>query len=464
MTLEELQLLLAGTDYNKVKDALVKLKGTVDPTTYINQYNIDGHDVMDKAKRPDKIITNENGEATRTEAVTRIAVPMQKLIAQRAAAFLCANPIQLNATPAAGIEETMMAGIQKIWDDNKLDFDSMDLAEKMMSETEVAELWYVEAADETYWADTPITGKFKLRMMILANSLGDSLYPVFDNTGNLIAFGRGYKLKVGEKDEEHFDVYLDTETKKGVKSDAGWTVTTETNPVGKIPVIFYSQNLPEWYDVQSMIDRLEKKVSNHGDTNDYFDSPILFVEGDLQGMGQKGDSGKVLIGSQGSKASYVSWDHAPESTKMEIDNLLRFIYSCTDTPDISFENLKGLGTTSGFALEMMFMGAHLKAARHAGPFGKCIQRRINYIKAALAKIDVKLAKGLTLTVKPKFEFFVPKDIAGMVNMLTTAVTGGILSKQTAINNLAGTGVVADPVEEKKLVDNEASQGLSTQFN
>jgi SPP1 family phage portal protein len=474
MTKEEV-IKLITSDPDKAHTELMKYAKDSDA---LDQYNPEKHSIItDTAKRPDKTITDKDDNYVKTEYVARIAIPLQKLIAQRAAAFLCANPIQLNATPKEGSEQTLYNALVKTWEDNKLDFKSMDLAEKMMAETEVAELWYTEEAPD-YWTNEGIKAKYRFRMRILAPSLGDTLLPVKDIYGDLIAFGRYYEITLNtDKAEQHLDVYTDDIIYKGIKGEQNWEFTPENNPIGKIPIIYYSQDKPEWSDVQTMIDRLETKMSNHADTNDYFDSPILLVSGSITSMPDKGGSGKVVEAEANADAKYLSWDHAPESTKMEIENLIRFIYSCTDTPDISFENLKGLGTTSGFALEMMFMGAHLKAAKKAGIFGEGIQRRINYLKAAIVKITtikedaevggkvVSLTKPLTdalrLQVKPTFDFFLPKDIEQAVNYLSTAVTSGIISKKTAI---AKNPLVEDAEAEEKQLEKEGKEADSNPQN
>src|SRR6185436_19087911 len=95
--------------------------------------------VADKTKRPDKIKTDSKG-ATTTISVARLPLTMQKLIVNRAAAFLCGRPIQLQSDPLDDSQTGFAAVIQKIWDDNKLGFKSITLAELMMGETECAEL------------------------------------------------------------------------------------------------------------------------------------------------------------------------------------------------------------------------------------------------------------------------------------------------------------------------------------
>jgi hypothetical protein len=96
----------------------------------------------------------------------------------------------------------------------------------------------------------------------------------------------------------------------------------------------------------------------------------------------------------------------------------------TDTPDISFTQMSKLGTFSGFAIKLLFMSAHLKAAKKEQIFGEGVQRRINYIKAAMGKLNTSLEKATTLNIKPQFEYYLPKDIENEVDVLVRALEGG----------------------------------------
>ncbi|MBC9913177.1 phage portal protein [Chitinophaga varians] len=454
MELVDLQALIGTYDELIKKVQAAKPVKKVPIADALKQLDPTQHPVTDKSLRQDKS-KQVNGQTTPV-FVARLPIPMQKKIVNLAAAFLCANPIQLSAQTIDDTQKGLLAGIKKLWDDNKLDYESMGEAELMMAETEVAELWYVVDAPEEYWIGTPSEGsKLRLRMRILANSLGDQLNPVFDATGDMIAFGRGYSIKNGDNNEEHFDLYTDTQIIKGVKQSSGWVTTSENNMIGKIPVIYYSQPLPEWSDVEALIERLETNVSNNADTNDYFGSPIVFVEGEIQGFADKGESGKVLQAKAGAKASYLTWDHAPEIIRYESDTLQRLIYSMTDTPNISFEEMKGLSTFSGAALRMLFLGAHLKAARKEGIFGKGIQRRINFMKTAMSIIDVRLQPALSLSIKPVFEYYLPKNIQEIIQTLSEGVGAGkpVMSQKTAVRN---NPLVADADQEFVLMQEEGA--------
>jgi SPP1 family phage portal protein len=454
MTSEELSNLLSGDP----KALVEKIKSTNDLTPiegYLKELDPETHQIFDANKRKNKVVKDNEGNDT-TVYVTRIAIALQKLIVSRAASFLCGNPIILDGIPQGLPEENLRNAVYKTWLDNKLDFKSKRLAKLMMSETACAELWYVQETDKEYWAGTNVSATSKLRVKILAQSLGDNLYPVFDDFGDMIAFGRGYKTKnAAGKEVENFDLYTADKTVLST-NDGGWLSDTQPNPSGKIPVIYYSQPQPEWADVQTMIERLETVISNNADTNDYFGSPMVVVDGEIVGFAQKGETGKVLETKNGAKVSYLTWDQAPEAVKNEIDNLLRFIYTLTDTPDISFEQMKSIGgnAPSGFALKMLFLGAHLKASEKEEIFGEGVQRRINYLKAALAKIAPPLAKGMTVNLSPKFEYYLPKNDAEKIDILNSAVSGGILSTETAI--------VQNPLIEDADAEKERIKGKELQ--
>ncbi len=461
MELTELQS-LAG-NFEELKKKIAAQKPTVDTSKFADQYNPIKHEVNDTAKRPDKVVQTDQG--TSTVPVTRLSLPMQKRIVNMAATFLTGNPVKLIAIPADEMQTSLLSVIQKSWDDNKLDYESKTLAKLMMSQTEVAEIWYTEQVDPVYWAGTANDGvSFRLRMKILSPSLGDILYPVFNMNGDMIAFGRTYFIQVGDKKVEHFDLYTETTTYLGEKSDAGWSTNQEANVLGKIPIIYYSQDNVEWADVQQLIDRLEKLISNHGDTNDYYGSPMVKVKGEIKGFAKKGEQGKVLELMDGAEADYMTWDQSPESLSMEYKNLRSLIFDLTDTPDISFEQMKGLGTYSGVALKMLFLGAHMKASDKEEIFGKCIQRRINFIKAAMARLNVKLEGALPLSIKPRFEYYLPKNDQEIIDMLMTA-TGNkpIISQKTAVSR---NPLVDDPETEIENIkqDQESASALNSEFN
>lgn len=431
----------------------------------IDQYDLENHAIMDKDKRPDKKVTTDDGD--KYEPVARIPVPFQKIIVSRAAQFLCGNPIELSAIAEKGsIQDDLLTVIKKTWEDNKLDYESKKLAKIMMSECECAELWYTEPAAPEYWADTPLQGSTqRLRMRVLAPSLGDTLYPVYNSAGDMIAFARGFNIKgVDGKLKECFDVYTAEFTYYNIKEQNGWQPRTqigqdgqgraiEPNPSGKIPVIYYHQDKPEWADVQPLIDHYETMISNHAESNKYYAFPMLALYGEVVGMASKGEQGKVLQLENGARAEMLTANNAPESLSLEYTNVRSHIFDMSDTPDITSEKKDFSGPISGEALKMRFLPALLKAADKEELFGKSIQRRINFLKTAHARINMKLEKAVSLSIKPKFTPYLPESEREKIDLLSTAVTSKFISRKTAV---ALNPFVSDPEAEEEQLKEEAN--------
>jgi SPP1 family phage portal protein len=207
------------------------------------------------------------------------------------------------------------------------------------------------------------------------------------------------------------------------------------NGIDKIPIIYGKQPEVEWGDVQDMINRLEKLLSNFADTNDYHGSPKILVKGEVEGFSQKGETGAIIEVSENGDAKYLEWEKAPESIKLEIQTLLNLIYTITQTPDISFDSVKGLGTISGIALKLMFMDAHLKVADHQEVLDEYLQRRINIIKAYLKLMNTKWSKEIdNLSIEPIITPYMIDATSDKIDMLVNATGGKPVISQKAVQN------------------------------
>lgn len=456
----------------------------------IKQYKVSSHAVMDPVSRPNKTIKkdlsenttdgntdskNQSKTATQEVPVARIATPFQKLIVERRTGFMLSDPVTINAIYSSENnknEESLLAMVESIHDDNKMDYKNKEIARRLMSEMEVAELWYLAESGK----EKP---KYTLKVKILSPDLGDGLYPLFDKTGSLIAFGRSYKLK-NEKGEsiEHFDVYTAEYEYKYINLNNTWKLDDDVkvmtnegekkiNPVpnttGKIMIIYYNQKNPEWSDVQSMIDRFETVISNHADMNDYFGSPILTVIGEILGYAQKGEQGKVLQLSadvERAQAEYLKLDSPPESIKMEIENLRDLVYAMSQTPDISFNQLLDIGgNISGMALKMMFLDAHMAVKCKEEIYGVGLQRRLNLLMAVIGKIiDTSLDQASkTLRLKPVITPYLPQNTTEIIDNLSVSRTAGIISTETAVEK---NPLVTDSDTEMERIKQDSTNDIT----
>lgn len=419
------------------------------------QYYPEYHKVNNKAERQDKMVFVPTGEkdkygndimGQKSVSVARLTIPYQELIVERSVQFLTGGDLVLKCDPQNDTEKQLFETVSKVWKDNKLQFKNGKIATAMKSELEVAELWYSTV--------DPDSGKVSLKMKVLQPSLGFTLIPVFDPTDDLIAFGVQYETadKV-----EHFDLYTDDMLVKHVnQGNNNWQVDGEIVQLkyGKMPIIYYSQTRSEWNKVQPLIERQEEALSNFADTNDYNGAPILFSKGGVKSLPAKGTAGKV-VEAEGDNADlrYVTWDQAPASIKLELETIEQKIYSMTQTPNISFDQMKGLGDISGVAFDRIMIDAHLKAkGEQNGTYGECIQRRINFLISACCSIDQNLKSAADLDITPQFNLFKIDDEADRINNAMAANGGkAIMSQETSITY---AGLVDNAQEEFKKIQDE----------
>lgn len=423
---------------------------------------VDPEDLGDEDASNVKSVTGEDVDgkkAKRRELVARIALAIQKLIVRRAVAFLFGNDVVLTAEADEGSkEEEVLKACRKVLAEAKSRTINRRVARVMFSCTESAELWYpVEKPNNKYGFNS----KFKLRCLVLSPLKGDELYPYFDETGDLVAFSRRYFREDNKKVKHYFfETYTDEQHIIWEQRNDGWQLMEgypRENAIGKIPVVYGCQEQVEWADVQNLIDRLEKLLSNFADTNDYHASPKIVVKGEILRWSKKGDAGSVIEMDDQGSAEYLTWSQAPEAVKLEIETLLRMIYTLTQTPDVSFDSVKGLNV-SGVALELMFMDAHLKVQDKREIFDEYLQRRMSIIQAYLKVMNTRdAAFGAAcddLTIEPEITPYSLKDDQSTVNLLMNA-TGqkAIMSRKTAVSQL---GWVDDPTKEIEQIEQEES--------
>ncbi len=428
---------------------------------YINQIDPRHHDVNNPIKRPDKKVkvdTESLDDSAKTvtsgmenpetgykyEKVNRIALAIQKLIVKRAVSFLFGNPVCLSSDASSDNEKTVYKALKRIQHDVKEKSLNRKVARQLFTMREVAEVWFpVENTNSVYG----FSSKFKLKCQLFSPYFGDKLYPYFNEEGDMLAFSRGFsQTNADGKQQFYFETYTNETHYLWSEKSGKWELVDgypKQITIGKIPVVYGHQLHTEWHDVQNLIDRLETLLSNFADTNDYHASPKIFIKGELLGFAKKGESGAIIQGDENSSAEYLSWANAPESVKLEIETLLRMIYTITQTPDISFDSVKGLGNISGVALKLLFMDAHLKVADHQEVFDDYLQRRINIQKAFIGKFNTKLENDAAgLIVEPEIKPYMVVDEAAELKIWSDANGGNAIISQKA--SFEKAGLTSDP--------------------
>jgi len=419
---------------------------------WTNEFKGDHAILKDPNKRD---ITVGEGTQSRVVKKARQIVKYQKKITNTAISFLLGASPDLILRNVGEKEEAGFQFILDLWKDAKLDYFSRELMRTVCIETEAAELWYTRETQNGY----------KIRPMLISEGQGYEFGPYFDDMGDMIAFW--YMPKTGDKVKTLY-VYFPDSLVKAIYKNSQWTSESSVNPYGKIPIVYYKQDEPEWQDVQTQIDRIEYMISGMSDTNDYFFGPVLKLWGELLNAPEKGESGKMLqfdkmIDEESGKemksdAEYLTWDHSPASFELEYQTLTELIYNLTNTPDVSFEKVKGIGSLSGVAIQLMFLDPIIKKKNKEEMYGEAFQRRLSVMQSLLmiANKDAR-ATGVmgSLNIDIVFNSILPTAVTEVIEALNIATGGKASMSQKRAIRL--NPMNENPTEEEDQIEKESQE-------
>lgn len=392
----------------------------------ISEYDPKLHKIND---REDKDRKNKDPWET-----SKLPRALQRVTNQTGTFFMFGNNI--NITLGNKPEEAKQ--LSDAFEEYKEFLDDVYFHEKMYaarritgSETECAKL-YSLVKDED--------GNVDIALQLKYNSNKDTLYPLFNQHGKLVAFAFGYVMRNFEnKFDEHFDVYTKTHIWKFLRPQSGgsteWIrVSKEVNEFGKIPVIYYRHEV-DWEGAQPRIEKLEWRDSKNSDTVEYFGDPYLVVTADVVGnrLADAKEVGKVMVmdGPDG-RFEFVAPPDSSTMVKDERESLKASIEQDTLTPDWSYKSIMGLGTLSGEAMRRANLPGYVKRTQLAGTYNELIRRELNLVREVLCRykyLDNSEMVNKLRAMKLKFAY-------------TDPFIGGIEDNSTEIATLVGAGAMS----------------------
>lgn len=407
----------------------------------------------------------------KTEEVNRIAIPLEQDIVNIQTAFTVGIEPKIDCAPSDESEEKLLNAVKRVMKTNKIRFRNKKVVRSWLAEQEVAEYWYA-AEDDSFWAKlwksikTTFGGKVKpnkkLKSTIWSPFRGDTLYPFFNDEGDLVAFSREYNKKVDNSEVTYFMTI--TEDSVYMWNESSLTEENSFNHgFEKIPVIYTYR--PEAYckKIKPFRVRLEKLLSSYADCIDYHFFPLLKLIGDVTGFTGK-TKDRIVKMENGGDAQYLTWSQVPDTVKFEAENLTNMAYSMTNTPRISFEEMKGIGNVSGVALKLMFMGAHMAVSNHAEDIEDFLQRRINFLVSALGSINPTEFRNASRTIEIETEIvpYMINDTSEKVSTAVAAVSGGVWSRREGIMFAGNADRIESELkeieEERKMKESEKAKG------
>ncbi len=413
-----------------------------------HEYNPKKHPVMSRSLYPD--IANKDGSIDR---VTRITYNLQRLAVKRMSELCNGIPVKRVYKPENDRQKEVQAYMEKVYERNRIDSVNTERCNMLFAGCEVMTLWYaVEERNNVYGFNSPL----KIRCRNFSPMLGDELYPLFDEYGDMIAMSVGYSRKVGGLTVNFFDTYtVDHHYKWSNESNGGWTlIEDESTTLGKIPAIYMYRPTPIWEDTSNIVYEMEWAMSRNGNYLRKNSKPLFVVfadeaieYGNEQNENQEARS--ILQFPKGSTANYVTWQQATDNLKYHISELRNSFFTQLQLPDWSYEKMSQQAM-SGESRKQLFIDAQLKVKDESGRLIEFYDREINVVKTFL-----KAALGQSyhtdidaLPVENIITPFTITDEADTIKNLVTANGGKpIISQRESIEEYGHSNDVDQTLQE-----------------
>ena len=420
----------------------------------MSEYDTRMHEIN---KRKDKIVRNKLGQ--RKGIIKRWKLPLNypQYINEISVVFIYGRPVKWTLQGDNG--DKAFEAFKDVIKRTRFDSKVRQCKRLAGAETQSAMLFRVFRNND---------GKPDVQIRVLARSKGDEIYSRWDIYENLVSFAWGYYVKEDSTHTVyHFDIFTPEVIYRCKQTMTGWEVTPEENLIGKIPVILFQQE-KEWTGVEPLIEREEYIGSRTADTNDYFSDPMFLIHEDIiKNMPEKGDENKTLrirgnnVDDVSKYAKYLTWDSAPDSKQKEVEWLQKHILSKTFTPNIDFDNMKGLSNVSGKALKQMMLLADIKASRHKESHDELLDRTSNLILAIIGNVLQIALKSECENTAIAHEFQEPfgEDIKEVIENIAKAKDAEMLSTEGAVEL---NPIIKDHALEMKRLQKEQEQSAQRQ--
>lgn len=459
MTIQEIlttSALTAGEKVAALKEKTIQVPLWSGRYGLVRQYDPTKHPVMNKSLYPD--ITTDEG----IELVTRITCDLQRLAVKRMTELCCGIPVKRIYNPENDRQKEIAAYIENILTRNRIDSVNVERLNMLFAGCEVMTLWYAtEDKNNIYGFDSPL----KFRCRNFSPMLGDELYPLFDEYGDMIAMSVGYTRKIGKKSVAFFDAYTADKHIKYSNEGGDWAeVENEDITVGKIPCIYIYRPTPIWEDTSKTVYEIEWALSRNGNYLRKNSKPLFVVFADEEvRYNQEGNEKKefkaVLQFPKGSTANYVTWEQAVENLKFYINELRSQFFTQLQLPDWSYEKMSQQAL-SGESRKQLFIDAQMKVHDESGRLLEGFDREVNVVKAFLktALPESYHADIDALKVETKITAFSITDTKETVDMLIVANGGApIMSQRESIEEFGHS------TDVDKTMNEIAQQGVEDAF-
>lgn len=442
MTIEEI-LNLEGSEAQRIlalQEKTIILPLWHGPKGLESEYDPRKHPVMDRAQYPDVVSDRE------LERVTRITLDFQRLAVKRMSELVCGIPVKRVYKALNKRQQDVAAYIEAVFQRNRIDSLNIERTNMLFASCEVMTLWYaVEQPNRLYGFDSPL----KLRCRNFSPMSGDTLYPFFDEYGDMLAMSVAYQRTVGRKTVDYFDTYTASRHIKWSNASGQWErVEDEPITLGKIPAVYAYRPMPIWEDTSRNIYEIEWALSRNGNYLRKNAKPrfCVFADEVIKYGDEKSQDAEfmgVMQYPKGSTAQYITWPQAVENLKYYIDTLRSLFFTQLQLPDWAYEKMSQQAL-SGESRKQIFIDAQLKVKDEAGRLLEYFDREVNVVKSFLCvMLPASWASDIeALQVETQITpFSIGDEKETIENLMTANGNVPIISQREAIEQL---GWSADP--------------------
>lgn len=451
----DLEAILASRDISYIISSLSQSSYTIPSWhTLLNDYEPSKHKIVeDKKILQDKVRSDGTVEPS-----SRITIGLEKLLVKRINEFTFGIPVKRNYKNLEEneVRQKIARAIELVYKYARIDSENVKRGENYYASCELFTLWYAVESPNSFYG---FESKYKLKCKTFSPMDGVSLYPLFDDMGDLIAMSVKYERDNNGVGTQYFETWTKDKHFK-FKNDGGeWK---ELNREGgdpikmmKIPGIYLSRKQPVYAGLTNLREEIEYALSRNSNVIAYNSAPVLKVTGKILGEEKKNESKRVFRLDEGGDVAYVSWNQSVEALKLHIDTLLKLFFMQAQMPDISFENMKSLGNVGYDARMTLLMDAHLRIGDERGSWYEFLDREVNVIKAFLKEMNVSWRDEVdNVEVEMVITPFVQNDKKGFIETLQKANGGKALMSQ--LDSIREFGESHDPNETLEQIQKEGA--------
>lgn len=436
-------------------------------STLLNIYEQSCHEILtDTIGLKDK----KNGEKS-----ARISIGLEKLLVNRYCQFTFAiNVKRQYAVVQNETQKKIQTAIEKIYDNAHINTANFKRGTAYYAACEFFTIWYTVKRENDIYG---FHSKYKLKCKTYSPMDGVHLYPIIDEHDDMIAMSIEYDKKINDtKTITIFETYTADRHYVWKKDNQGntWEETTaqvmddgtiesgEEIVINKIPGIYMSRPQPVYVGLKDIRKELEYSVSRNSNVIAYNAAPIIKIKGGIVGTERKGEEQRVWRVENDGDISYVSWNQAQEAYNNQNSILLKLYWMLGQMPDISFDNMKGLGNIGYDARQTLLTDARLKVNEESGAWKEGFEREFNVIKAFLKQMNASWANEIDNVICDHIITpYVPEDESNDINIRMKANGGKPVESQ--LESIYKLGKSKDPQETMDQMRKEqAAEALAQQ--